>query len=176
MWRSRGGRGRAAEGKMARTALGGGEPCQPRRHLRPQPGVADRRRQTVGAQPPRLGDAGAGICPLRRVKCIPSEWTEQETEYFRLLRVSSLLDQRALSSLNSSGEIETGASKLRVERRALTESTSPPDRKVGAAAYVQFVPTGVAKGRRGSFHAACKHLGQLGKLGGGFFIVRKSSA
>ena len=53
---------------------------------------------------------------------------------------------------------------LFMERKALTESTPPPDRKVGvAAAHVQVVPTGVAKGRRGRLCAASQHPGHLGK-------------
>jgi len=67
--------------------------------------------------------------------------------------------------MTASGEIRVGALKPRVERKALTESTPPPDRKVGvAAAHVQVAPTGAAKGRRGRFHAAFKHPGHLGKL------------
>ena len=63
-----------------------------------------------------------------------------------------------------SGEIQTGALKPRAKRKALTESTSPPDRKVGvAAAHVQVAPSGVAKGRRGRLCAAFKHPGHLGK-------------
>ena len=70
----------------------------------------------------------------------------------------------AVSSMNGSGEIRAGALQPRMERKALTESTPPPDRKVGvAAAYVQVVPTGMAKGRRGRLCAACKHPGHLGK-------------
>lgn len=65
-----------------------------------------------------------------------------------------------------SGEIRSGALEPRVKRKALTESTSPPGRRVGvAAAYVQVAPTGVAKGRRGRLRAASKHPGHLEQLG-----------
>ncbi len=40
-------------------------------------------------------------------------------------------------------EIRVGALQPRVKRKALTESTPPPDRKVGvAAAHVQVAPMG----------------------------------
>lgn len=48
----------------------------------------------------------------------------------------------------------------------ITETTSPPDLKVGvAAAHVQVIPTGAAKGRRGRLCTASQHPGHLGKPG-----------
>ena len=48
----------------------------------------------------------------------------------------------------------------------VTDTTSPPDRKVGVAApHVQVIPTEAAKGRRGRLRAASQHPGHLGKSG-----------
>ncbi len=48
----------------------------------------------------------------------------------------------------------------------MTETAPPPGRKVGvAAAYVQSVPTGALKGRRGRLCATCKHPGHPDRSG-----------
>lgn len=65
---------------------------------------------------------------------------------FRKCRIScplSLRNMMKIGSLNESGVIRSGALQPRVKRKALTESTPPPDRKVGvAAAHVQAAPRG----------------------------------
>jgi hypothetical protein len=73
------------------------------------------------------------------------------------------------TSLHLFGAIRTGALKPRVKRKALTESTSPPDQKVGvAAAHVQAVPSGWLKVVAVVFARLSNTPATLGNLGGWF--------